>query len=132
MFNSGLFVKYGSNSPEVIAIVYVDNVIFLGPDILKTSMSKDSFKAAWKCRDLRTTSEFLKIHIQRKGTVIILDQQAYLKKILKQFRMHNSKTAPTPLPSDYTPSINTEPVDEKLHNKYQQLISSLLYLMIGT
>jgi hypothetical protein len=38
----------------------------------------------------------------------------------------------TPLPSGYNPVPNTLPVDKKLHIKYQQVIGSLLYLMLGT
>ena len=40
--------------------------------------------------------------------------------------------ASTPLPSGYNPVPNTLPVDEKLRTKYQQVIGSLLYLMLGT
>jgi hypothetical protein len=46
--------------------------------------------------------------------------------------MHNVKEASTPLPSGYNPLPNNLPVDEKLCTKYQQVIGSLLYLMLGT
>jgi hypothetical protein len=52
--------------------------------------------------------------------------------VLKHFNMHNVKEASTPLPSGYNPVPNKIPVDKKLHTKYQQVIGSLLYLMLGT
>jgi hypothetical protein len=51
--------------------------------------------------------------------------------VLKCFNMQNVKEASTPLPSGYNPVPNKLPVDEKLHIKYQQVIGSLLYLMLG-
>jgi hypothetical protein len=52
--------------------------------------------------------------------------------VLKCFNMHNVKEVSTPLPSGYNRVPNKLPVDEKLHTKYQQVIGSLLYLMLGT
>jgi hypothetical protein len=52
--------------------------------------------------------------------------------VLKRLNMHNVKEASTPLPSGYNPVPNKLPVDEKLRTKYQQVIGSLLYLMLGT
>ena len=46
--------------------------------------------------------------------------------------MQNAKAAATPLPSGYVPTPNTDPVDAALRTKYQQVIGSLLYLMLGT
>jgi hypothetical protein len=38
----------------------------------------------------------------------------------------------TPLPMGYIPTPNTEPVDEELRHRFQQVIGSLLYIMLGT
>ena len=86
----------------------------------------------WECRDLGQTEEFLRMRITRQGKVICLDQKDYLTTVLRRFNMLNAKEASTPLPSGYDSSPNTEPVDEKLRTRYQQVIGSLLYLMLGT
>jgi len=52
--------------------------------------------------------------------------------VLKRFNMQNVKEVSIPLPSEYNPVPNESPVNEKLHTKYQQVIGSLLYLMLGT
>jgi hypothetical protein len=130
--DSGLFVLLGAKGPEIITIVYMDDIIFMGPNVTKVNMSKDHFMQIWECQDMGDTKEFLHMRICRQGAVVILDQQDYLQKVVERFGMQNARPAPTPLPSGYAPSPNTAPVDKKLHNKYQQVIGSLLYLMIGT
>jgi hypothetical protein len=86
----------------------------------------------WECHDLGETKEFLKMRINHLKGVITLDQKDYLMTVLKRFNMHNVKEVSTPLPSGYNPVPNKLPVDEKLRTKYQQVIGSLLYLMLGT
>jgi len=62
----------------------------------------------------------------------LIDQTPYLDKVLKRFGMENAKSAPTPLPMGYKPEVNPDPVDPERRQKYQQVIGSLLYLMICT
>jgi hypothetical protein len=86
----------------------------------------------WECRDLGETKEFLQMKIHRQGKTIALEQKDYLKKVLECFGMHNAKSVPTPLPMGYIPMPNPGNVDEQLRTRYQQIIGSLLYLMLGT
>ena len=72
------------------------------------------------------------MRITHQKGIMSLDQKDYLVTVLKDFNMQNVKEASTPLPSGYNPVPNTLPVDEKLCTKYQQVIGSLLYLMLGT
>jgi hypothetical protein len=131
--HSGVFVKKNKNhQPEVIAVVHVDDAIFMGPNKSTVSKAKSSFMKTWKCRDLGDTKEFLQMHIQREDGFIVIDQTAYLQKVLQHFGMTNAKAAVTPLPAGYVPSPNSDPLDERLHHKYQQVIGSLLYIMLGT
>jgi hypothetical protein len=46
--------------------------------------------------------------------------------------MVNSKPARTPLPEGYQPLANTGPTDSALRSQFQQVIGSLLYIMLGT
>lgn len=130
--DSGIFVLSGLKGPKVTAIVYVDDAIFMGPDIHQVDMVKAMFMDIWECQDLGETKEFLRMKIHRQGNTIILEQKEYLRKVLERFNMHNARSVPTPLPMGYTPSPNSQPVDEQLRTHYQQVIGSLLYLMLGT
>jgi hypothetical protein len=46
--------------------------------------------------------------------------------------MHNSKKAATPLPAGYVPIRSETVASPELRSKYQTVIGSLLYLMLGT
>ena len=67
-----------------------------------------------------------------KGRAIHLDQCTYLQKVVERCGMQNAKTASTPLPAGYYAAKNTEPVDTELRSRFQTVIGSLLYLMLGT
>ena len=88
----------------------------------------------WECQDLGAAQEFLGMHIRRDRSKrqLTLDQSEYLKKIIKRFKMIDAKIARTPLPAGFQPSRNTDPVDPKRHQEFQQVIGSLLYLLLGT
>src|SRR6201996_3091849 len=127
--DSGLFVN---RDKTIVAIVYVDDVLFLGADKPKLLRVKEQFMKAWECRDLGDAQEFLRMRIQRKGGKIYLDQTAYLQKVLQRFNVQNMKSVPTPLPEGYQPSPNTSDANPALRSKFQQVIGSLLYIMLGT
>ena len=130
--DAGLFVLDGPTGPSVIVIVYVDDAVFIGPSDQDVSNAKARFMCKWECRDMGPTKEFLRMWFHVHNGFIALEQKDYLMKVLERFNMQNAKSAQTPLPSGYMPTPYTGPVDEKLRNRYQQLIGSLLYLMLGT
>ena len=127
--DSGLFVN---KAKTIVAIVYVDDVLFLGADKPKLLRLKEQFMKAWECRDLGDAQEFLRMRIKRKDGKIYLDQTAYLQKVLQRFELQNAKSVPTPLPEGYNPSPNTSQANPALRSKFQQVIGSLLYIMLGT
>ena len=86
----------------------------------------------WECRDNGDLKEFLRMCIIRNSHSITIDQSDYLRKVLQRFNMTNAKAAVTPLPMGYIPIPNDQPVDDQLRQRYQQVIGSLLYLMLGT
>jgi len=126
--DSGIFVN---KDQSIIIIVYVDNVLFLGTDKQKLLKTKELFMKRWECRDLGNAQEFLRMRIRRKDDKIYLDQSVYLQKVIEHFNLQNAKPAPTPLPEGYQPSPATENTSATLHSKYQQVIGSLLYIMLG-
>ena len=88
--------------------------------------------AKWECRDLSDCKEFLRMRIQHKRNKILIDQSSYLKKVVERFEMQNAKAAPTPLPAGYISIVNQREVDPQLRSEFQQVIGSLLYVMLGT
>jgi Reverse transcriptase (RNA-dependent DNA polymerase) len=116
----------------IIAIVYVDDVMFFGKNKAQVDFKKKLFMDKWECHDLGEVKEFLCMHITRKGKDIHLDQHDYLDKVLERFSMTNAKSVPTPLPSNWVPQPNKGKASPELLRQYQSIIGSLLYLMIGT
>ena len=72
------------------------------------------------------------MRIRQSGSKILIDQCAYLDKLLDRFELLNAQTAPTPLPEGYYPPINNEAADPETRSLFQTLIGSLLYIALGT
>ena len=72
------------------------------------------------------------MNIRRECSKIMINQCTYLEKILQRFDLVNAQVAPTPLPQGYHPTAHEGVVDPKIRSLFQQVIGSLLYLMLGT
>ena len=130
--DAGLFI-FNSGNDFFIAVIYVDDAMFFGKNLPLVIKKKQEFMDKWECRDLGEAKEFLRMHINhKKGDKISIDQTLYLEKVLLRFEMVNAHIAPTPLPGRYVPSENTEDVDHELCSLFQQVIGSLLYIMLRT
>ncbi|RXW12297.1 hypothetical protein EST38_g13555 [Candolleomyces aberdarensis] len=128
--DSGIFI-FRSKQGMVIMIAYVDDIIFFGKKILADE-KKAEFMKKWECRDLGSPTEFLSMRIKVDEDKILLDQSVYLEKVLDRFGMTNAKPARTPMVEGYYPSKHDGKPDLQLTRKYQSVIGSLLYLMLGT
>jgi hypothetical protein len=127
--DSGIFVNKGKT---IVIIVYVDDVLFLGANKKDISSLKERFMQIWECRDLGDMQEFLHMHIVKSKGRILINQVDYLHKVLQCFKLINAKTVPTLLPEGYQPLPNKDPPNLELCSQFQQVIGSLLYIMIGT
>jgi hypothetical protein len=131
MSDAGVFIFRGKGS-FVIAIIYVDDAIFCGPLRALVKELKEVFMKKWETRDLGELTEFLRIHIVREGKIVHIDQSAYLKTVLQHCGMQNAKAAATPLLAGYVPKPSDTTADPELRSRFQTVIGSLLYLMLGT
>jgi len=129
---AGIFFYKKKGTNIVIGIIYVDDALFCGPNKAVVDAIKAQFMCKWECRDLGEPNEFLRMQITCKGRAIHLDQCAYLQKVIECCGMLNAKSTSTPLPAGYYAAKNTEPVDADLCSRFQMVIGSLLYLMLGT
>jgi Reverse transcriptase (RNA-dependent DNA polymerase) len=65
----GIFIH---KDKSIVAIVYVDDVLFLGPNKKDLLHAKEEFMKKWECRDLGKAKEFLRMCIQHKMAGFIL------------------------------------------------------------
>ena len=117
-----------------IVIIYVDDVLFMGSNPKLMKKEKENFMKVWESRDLGKAKKYLGMCItcDQKKRTLTLDQCVYAEKVLKRFRMQNTKPTWTPLPSGYNPKISEIEATSTLCSQYQSIIGSLLYIMLGT
>ena len=70
--------------------------------------------------------------IQLQGKKIFVDQTNYLHKVVECFGMSNAWGAQIPLPGNTVPIESKGQADPDFKQKYQSIIGSLLYIMLGT
>jgi len=93
---------------------------------------KQKFIARREYCDLGGTIEFLGMYIScdHKNQKIFIDQYEYLEKVLVCFNV-TTNSIHTPLSSEFNFKPNEKQCDPKFCQKYQQLVGSLMYLIIG-
>jgi hypothetical protein len=131
--DAGIFI-YEDKHGYVIAVIYVDDALFCGPNKAQVLAVKARFMQRWESRDLGDVTEFLRMRISREGSKVHIDQCAYLETVLQRCGMQNAKSAATPLPAGYMPEAVAQDtvIDPELRSRYQTVIGSLLYLTLGT
>jgi len=115
----------------VIALVYIDDGLFLGADKALVDSKKCACLEHWECCDTGDVTDFLGMKVNKSALCITINQKAYLKMVLERFDMHNAKIALTSIPLGYVPQENKGAVNPVHCQKFQSVIGSLLYLMLG-
>ncbi|GJR79389.1 retrotransposon protein, putative, ty1-copia subclass [Tanacetum coccineum] len=95
---SCIYVKV-SGSVVVFLVLYVDDILLIGIDILTLQSVKDWLGKCFTMKDLGDATYILviKIYRDRSKRLIGLSQDTYLDKILKRCKMENSKKGNLPL-----------------------------------
>ena len=133
--DAGVYV-YSHATAEVILVVYVDDLLHMGPSLTDIKRFKKMLADKFQMRDLGAATSFLGMRITRDRSkrTLAIDQQAYTEGILSRFNMHNSKPQGTPIPEKTSLQKGPEgyTASPSLRKLYQQMIGSLIYLMIGS
>jgi hypothetical protein len=97
------------------------------------------FKAAMASRytvtDLGEARQFLGLHIirDRSKKTVSISQAHYIERMLHRFDMAECRPAYTPLAAGTTlTASDTDDADSQLTSRYQQIIGSLMYAMLGS
>jgi hypothetical protein len=131
--------KKVSGSSVAFLILYVDDILLIGNDIELLESVKGYLNKSFSMKDLGDAAYILgiKIYRDRSRRLIGLSQSTYLDKVLKRFRMENSKKGSVPLLHGKTLSKSQCPAtaeDRELMNKipYASAIGSVMYAMLCT
>jgi hypothetical protein len=129
----GVYIHF-HDQDLIILVIYVDDTLFMGSNHTYLKLNKAEFMKKWECQDLGEAKEYLGMWITRDHIkkTLKLDQISYAEKVIKHFKLDNAKITQTPLPSGYNPLPNSTQSTSHLHIRYQSVIGSLLYIMLGT
>ena len=118
----------------MILILYVDDLLLLGEDLSKIEDVKRQLGKLYQMKDLGPASSYLGIRItrDRNTRAIWIDQQVYIEKALKRFKLQDANSTKTPLPAGIHLEKSEVPVALDTKTYYQQIIGTLIYAAIGT
>ncbi|GKB31868.1 retrotransposon protein, putative, ty1-copia subclass [Tanacetum coccineum] len=109
-----------SGSNVAFLVLYVDDILLMGNNV--TMLQEVKSCMCFSMKDLGEVAYILGIKIirDRSKWLIALSQSAYLEKILKKFKMENSKKEYTPMMKkpDYRKSFETDKDDTKSQTGY--------------
>jgi hypothetical protein len=127
---------YRNTKTGCFIITYVDDFILMGPQGEAIKRLKLELASVFDMKDLGTCTYFLGIRITRSedGSRITLCQDAYIRKVLDQFNMAESRPVQTPLEPGSMDSL--VPFEGKASIEevalYQSLIGCINYLATQT
>lgn len=133
----GVYLRRNDNELVIIA-VYVDDLIALTDSIATMNKIKADFSKTFAMTDGGEIHHCLgiQVHRDRSRRFLSLNQERYIEHVLARFGMSACRPVKTPLdPSTKLTKYATEGEnDVKLTDQslYQQIVGSLMYLMIAT
>lgn len=115
---------------NIYVILYVDDLLIVTFDEITLTNFKQYLMKQFSMKDLKEIKFFLGINIERKDGIITLDQNTYLKTVLKRFNMVDCREVNTPLPT----KLNYKALDsdEYYDAPCKNLIGCLMYAMLCT
>ena len=129
-----IFFKHDEEGQITIILVYVDDMAIFGLH-KQVQATKEFIGSRYKYTDLGEIKHFLGLHITRDRSkrTLTIDQTQYIQRILARFEMTTCRPVHTPLDPNIILVANPKKEsDSQLTSRYQQLIGSLMYAMLGT
>src|SRR3954465_7800541 len=138
-YGEACIYKKVSGGNVAFLILYVDDILLIGNDIDLLNSVKSYLNSKFSMKDLGEASYILgiKIYRDRSRRLIGLSQSTYLDKILKKFKMEDSKKGFLPMTQGTTLSKTQSPAsaeEREIMDKvpYASAIGSIMYAMLCT
>ncbi|KAJ9539063.1 hypothetical protein OSB04_031796 [Centaurea solstitialis] len=137
-FEPCVYTKF-SGSIVTFLVLYVDDILLIGNDVPTLQSVKTWLSKCFQMKDLGEAAYILgiKIYRNRSRRLIGLSQSTYIDKILKRFRMEESKKGFIPMQHGIVLSKAQCPVSSEDQDKmklipYASAIGSIMYAMLCT
>lgn len=129
----GMFYRARKNGPYDLVLVYVDDILMVGPNVDCINEIKSALMNTFDARDLGPASSFLGMSIQRDhaSRTIRLGQERLVTDLLSNFGMTDCKPKAVPISTCTQMTKAGEPLDTSRY-PYSTLVGSLLYLSVCT
>ncbi|CAH9103829.1 unnamed protein product [Cuscuta epithymum] len=138
-YDTCLYYKHVGTENVVYILLYVDDILLIGPCKMLIVSVKDDLKLHFDMKDIGSAKRILGIDItrDRSNRSMFLSQGDYLNKILDRFNMNNSKSTPLPLGGHLELSRDPCPMTLEESEKmakipYDVASGSLMYAMLCT
>ncbi|KAJ9540535.1 hypothetical protein OSB04_027041 [Centaurea solstitialis] len=135
-FEPCVYTKF-SGSIVTFLVLYVDDILLIGNDVPTLQSVKEWLSKCFQMKDLGEAAYILgiKIYRNRSKRLIGLSQSTYIDKVLKRFRMDESKKGFIPMQHGIVLSKTQCPVSSKDQDKmksvpYASAIGSIMYAML--
>lgn len=133
--DAGIYIHRSQGGEvDMILIVYVDDLLLIGPSTRLIQEVKKKLSSRFKMKDLGPASDFIALSINRDRArrLLWIHQSNYIRGFLEFFQMSTAKGMRTPLP----PGLHLQKFDgeatAETRRWYQSVVGSILYAMIGT
>ena len=131
------FVKLRSdecafNKGTVWILLYVDDIILIGPDDKILDAVKEELRLYLDGKDMGVLSGFLGLHFTRDSGSAWLSKKSYTMDVLKRFGMEQCKAIDTPMSTGTLAGLNQDNSGKFDTSMYQELIGCLLFLSTRT
>ncbi|CAJ2656182.1 unnamed protein product [Trifolium pratense] len=121
-----LFTKFSQDGKIAVLIVYVDDIVLTGDNIVEMARVKEKLALDFEIKDLGSMRYFLGMEVARSKDGIVVSQQKYILDLLKETGMSGCRPADTPMdPNAKLWEEGSVPVDT---GRYQRLVGKLIYL----
>ncbi|KAJ9544942.1 hypothetical protein OSB04_024649 [Centaurea solstitialis] len=137
-FEPCVYTKF-SGSIVTFLVLYVDDILLIGNDVPTLQSVKSWLSKCFQMKDLGEAAYILgiKIYRNRSKRLIGLSQSTYIDKVLKRFRMDESKKGYIPMQHGIVLSKTQCPVSSQDQDKmksvpYASAIGSIMYAMLCT
>ncbi|GMP45760.1 hypothetical protein CsSME_00014166 [Camellia sinensis var. sinensis] len=119
-----MFIKMCANKITIF-IVYVDDIVLTGNDVVEMSQIKARLSKEFEIKDLGALQYFLGIEIARSDKGIFISQRKYILELLEEVGMLGYRPSNSPIEAKHRLSSDGDHVDK---GRYQRLVGRLVYL----
>jgi hypothetical protein len=131
--------KKMSESSFSFLLIYVDDILLIGNDVQMLNNVKQYLNIKFSMKDMGEATYVLgiKIYRDRSRRLLALSKSTYLDKVMKRFRMEDSKKGSLPIMKGVSLSVTQCPATEKEKSVMSNIllclcIGSIMYAMLST